>query len=165
MTQRHDPALLAVELERLITLVRRRGGPHDVDDPPLAGSQRLALSVLVSGPPLRLGALAERIGTTDATASRTVDALVALDLARREPDPADGRGVLVVATPKALEFVAERRRRLVGILEQGLSGMSRGDRERLVSLLAELNDVLDPGIQAGEAPPPRSAPAAQIGST
>jgi DNA-binding MarR family transcriptional regulator len=108
--------------------------------------------VLVSGPPLRLGALAERIGTTDATASRTVDALVALDLARREPDPADGRGVLVVATPKALEFVAERRRRLVGILEQGLSGMSRGDRERLVSLLAELNDVLDPGIQAGEAP-------------
>jgi hypothetical protein len=30
--------------------------------------------------------------------------------------------------------------------------MSRGDRERLVSLLAELNDVLDPGIQAGEAP-------------
>ena len=108
--------------------------------------------MLVSGPPLRLGALAERIGTTDATASRTVDALVALDLARREPDPADGRGVLVVATPKALEFVAERRRRLVGILEQGLSGMSRGDRERLVSLLAELNDVLDPGIQAGEAP-------------
>jgi len=154
MTRRHDPALLAVELERLITLVRRRGGPHDADDPPLAGSQRLALSALVAGSPLRLRALAERIGTTDATASRTVDALVALDFVRREPDPADGRGVLVVATPKAVEFVAERRARLVGILEQGLSGMTRADRERLVSLLAELNDVLDPAVMTAD---PRSA--------
>jgi len=152
MTRSHDPALLAVELERLITLVRRRGGPYDTDDPPLAGSQRLALSALVAGSPLRLRALAERIGTTDATASRTVDALVALDFVRREPDPADGRGVLVVATAKAVEFVAERRARLVGILEQGLSGMSRADRERLVSLLAELNDVLDPRIATTERP-------------
>ena len=38
-----DPARLALELERLITLVRRRGGRHDMDDPPLAGTQRLAL--------------------------------------------------------------------------------------------------------------------------
>ena len=150
MTRQQDPALLAVELERLITLVRRRGGPHDADDPPLAGSQRLALSVLVSGPPLRLRALAERIGTTDATASRTVDALVALDFVRREPDPADGRGVLVVATPKAVEFVATRRMRLVGILEQGLAEMSRADREHLVALLAELNDVLDPTVPAAD---------------
>jgi DNA-binding MarR family transcriptional regulator len=149
MTRRHDPARLAVELERLITLVAPRR-PHDIDDPPLAGSQRLALSALVAGSPLRLPALAARIGTIDATASRTVDALVALDFVRREPDPADGRGVLVVATPKAVEFVAERRTDLVGILEQGLSGMSRADRERLVSLLAELNDVLDPTVRANE---------------
>jgi DNA-binding MarR family transcriptional regulator len=163
MARRHGPALLAVELERLITLVRRGGGPHDADDPPLAGSQRLALSALVGGSPLRLRALAERIGTTDATASRTVDALVAFGFVRREPDPADGRGVLVVATPKAVEFVAERRPRLVGILEQGRSEMSRADRERLVSLLAELNDVLDPTIATTERPcrPGRPADAAR----
>lgn len=152
MTRRSDPARLAVELERLITLVRRRGGPHDVDDPPLAGSQRLALSALVAESPLRLRALAERIGTTDATASRTVDALAALGLVRRKPDPNDGRGVLVVATPKAVELVTERRARLVETLEQGLAGMSRADRELLVSLLAELNDVLDPTVQAQPAP-------------
>jgi DNA-binding MarR family transcriptional regulator len=161
MTTRHDPALLAVELERLITLVRRRGGPHDADDPPLAGSQRLALSALVAGSPLRLRALAERIGTTDATASRTVDALAALGFVRREPDPADGRGVLVVATPKALEFVSERRARLVGILEQGLSEMTRADRERLVALLSELNDVLDPAVATAD--PRRAARAAADG--
>jgi DNA-binding MarR family transcriptional regulator len=148
VTRRSDRARLAVELERLITLVRRRGGPHDVDDPPLAGTQRLALSVLVADSPLRLRALAERIGTTDATASRTVDALVALGLVRRERDPSDGRGVLVVATPKAVDLVAERRARLVATLEQGLAGMSRADRELLVSLLAELNDVLDPTVRA-----------------
>ena len=150
MTRRSDPARLAVELERLITLVRRRGGPHDADDPPLAGSQRLALSALVAESPLRLRALAERIGTTDATASRTVDALAALGLVRRKPDPNDGRGVLVVATPKAVELVTERRARLVETLEQGLAGMSRADRELLVSLLAELNDVLDPTVRTAE---------------
>ncbi len=149
MSTRSDPARLAMELERLITLVRRRGGPHDVDDPPLAGTQRLALSVLVGESPLRLRALAERLGTTDATASRTVDALVALGLVRREPDPADGRGVLVVATPMAVDLVAERRARLVETLEQGLAGMSRADRAHLVALVAELNDVLDPSVRAG----------------
>jgi DNA-binding MarR family transcriptional regulator len=150
MSRRSDPARLAVELERLITLVRRRGGPHDVDDPPLAGTQRLALSMLVADSPLRLRALAERLGTTDATASRTVDALVALDLVRREPDPTDGRGVLVVATPRAVELVAERRTRLVATLEQGLAEMSRADRELRVALLAELNDVLDPSVRQPE---------------
>ena len=75
---------------------------------------------------------------------------MALGLVRREPDPADGRGVLVVATPRAVEFVAERRTRLVGILEQGLSGMTHADRELLVSLLAELNDVLDPTVHVAE---------------
>lgn len=151
MSEKSDPARLAVELERLITLVRRRGGPHDADDPPLAGTQRLALAVLVADSPLRLRALADRIGTTDATASRTVDALVALELVRREPDPSDGRGVLVVATPKAVDLVAERRARLVETLDQGLAAMSRDDRELLVSLLAELNDVLDPSVRASGA--------------
>jgi DNA-binding MarR family transcriptional regulator len=150
VTRKTDPARLAVELERLVTLVRRRGGPHDADDPPLAGSQRLALAALV-GSPLRLRALAERIGTTDATASRTVDALAALGLVRREPDPDDGRGVLVVATPRAVELVAHRRTRLVETLEHGLAGMSHADRARLVSLLVELNDVLDPSLPVGEA--------------
>lgn len=151
MSEKSDPARLAVELERLITLVRRRGGPHDADDPPLAGTQRLALAVLVADSPLRLRALADRIGTTDATASRTVDALVALELVRREPDPSDGRGVLVVATPKAVDLVAERRARLVDTLDQGLAAMSRDDRELLVSLLAELNDVLDRSVRASGA--------------
>jgi len=143
MTTRSDPGRLAVQLERLIMLVRRRGGPADAHDPPLAATQRLALSIVVDASRLRLGALAERIGTTDATASRTVDALVALGLVRRKPDPADGRGVLVVATPKAVTLVAERRARLVDTLEQGLAAMPVADRDRLVALLAELNDVLD----------------------
>ena len=77
---------------------------------------------------------------------------MALELVRREPDPKDGRGVLVVATRKAVDLVAERRARLVETLEQGLAGMSRADRELLVSLLSELNDVLDPSVPAGEAP-------------
>lgn len=135
---------LAEQLERLfLALVRRRGGPAEDEEQPLTATQRLALALLGQGSPVRLGALAGRMGTTDATASRTVDALEAAGLARRQPDPDDRRGVLVTATAQGLALLAERRRRLVRILAQGLAGMSEADQGRLVALLGELADLLE----------------------
>jgi len=140
-----EPIQLAQELERLVLLlVRQRGDLHPSDDPLLSPTQRLALATAVDESPLRLGALAERMGTSDATASRTVDGLEALGLLRRAVDPTDRRGVLVVATPRAVELLAEKRRRLVDILASGLARMPERDQARLVALLGELNDVLDP---------------------
>ncbi len=138
------PERLAEQLERLfVLLVRRRGGPAEDEEQPLTATQRLALSLLGEGSPLRLGVLAARMGTTDATASRTVDALETAGLVRRQADPGDRRGVLVTATPRGLALLAERRRRLVRTLAQGLTGMSEADQGRLVSLLAELADLLE----------------------
>jgi DNA-binding MarR family transcriptional regulator len=123
-------------------LVRQRG-LQEVDERPLSWTQRLALAIAVDESPLRLGALADRMGTTDATASRTVDSLAAIGFLRREPDPLDGRGVLILATPEAVELLAERRERLVDALAYGLAGMPDEDRARLVLLLEELSGVLE----------------------
>lgn len=135
---------LAEQLEELILLLVRSGGAlREADERPLSWTQRLALAAAVDESPLRLGALAERMATTDATASRTVDSLEAMGLLRREPDPSDRRGVLVVATAEAVKLLAERRARMTEALAQGLAGMPEGDQARLVFLLEELNDVLE----------------------
>ncbi|MFN2468046.1 MAG: MarR family transcriptional regulator [Gaiellaceae bacterium] len=152
---------LAEQIERLyVVLLRQRGQADGADQPALTATQRLAVAILASRPPLRLGTLAERMATTNATASRTVDTLQRLGLATREPDPSDGRGVLVSATPPARRLLAERRRRLLDTLERGLETMNAGDQDRLLALLARLNDVLeqpDPGGAATGALPARIA--------
>jgi len=141
---RAEPARLAGQLERLVLLlVRQRGELPEADERPLSWTQRLALAIVVDQTPVRLGTLAARMKTTVATASRTVDALEAANLVRRESDPSDRRGVLVVATQEAVQLLAERRTRLVSALAHGLAAMPREDQARLVSLLEELNDVLD----------------------
>jgi DNA-binding MarR family transcriptional regulator len=144
-----EPERLAEQLERLVLLlVRPRGELQEADERPLSWTQRLALAIVVDESPLRLGALADRMGTTDATASRTVDALVAGGLLRREPDPSDRRGVLVVATREAARLLAERRRRLVDALALGLASMPEEHQALLVSLLDELSGVLETPAQA-----------------
>jgi len=138
------PQRLAVELERLfLALVRGPGLPPEDDEHRLTATQKLALILLSDRSPLRLGALAHEMGTTDATASRTVDALEAAGLVRREPDPGDRRCVLVAATPRGLALVAKRRQRLVSGLARGLAEMAEEDQARLVALLAQLNELLD----------------------
>ncbi len=137
---------LAGELERLFcVLARRRGLPHEDEGHRLTTTQRLALLLLADRPPLRLGALADEMGTTDATASRTVDALEEAGLVRREPDPADRRCVLVGINERGLALVDERRARLAVSLARGLAGMPEEDKERLVALLGELNHLLESG--------------------
>ena len=138
------PRRLAAELERLFrALVRGPGLPPGDDEHRLTATQKLALILLADRSPLRLGALADEMETTDATASRTVDALEAAGLVKREPDPLDRRCVLVAATPEGRFLVAERRRRLVSGLARGLAEMAEEDQARLVALLAQLNELLD----------------------
>lgn len=81
-----------------------------------------ALSVLVFGGPRSLGELADAEQVTPPTMSRLARALVDEGLASREPDPEDGRSVVLRATPEGrrlLEEGKERRvERLRGLLEE-----------------------------------------------
>jgi DNA-binding MarR family transcriptional regulator len=133
---------LAREIERLFALLVRERGRFGEEQDDLTTTQRLALAVVADEGPLRLHALAALMGTTDPTATRTVDALEAAGLAERTADPADGRGVLVAATAKGARSVARKREQLVRLLEQLLSGMPDEELTHLVELLADLNERL-----------------------
>lgn len=80
------------------------------------------LVVIASSGPLRMGALAQRVGSTPSTLSRAIDRLEAGGWVRREHSPDSRREILIHLSPHGEQVVAhvtERRRREIGeILEQ-----------------------------------------------
>lgn len=139
MTASVAPELVEA-FERLTAAVLRRRG---LDGETLPPTQRVALAAVVCDGPLRLRALAERIGTTDATASRTVDALEAAGFVARDVAPGDRRGIVVRVTPAGTRRLEERRRQFAETLEAGLADLPTDDAERLVRLLDDLARALD----------------------
>jgi len=79
-----------------------------------------ALSVVVFGGPLTIGALAEAEGVKAPTMTRLVDGLEREGLVTRESDPADRRAVRVRATEDGRRALIEGRGRRVAALAAGL---------------------------------------------
>ena len=130
---------LAEAVEQLfLRLIREGGSLGEIAPKELTATQKQALAIVVDEGPLRLGALAERMGTTDATATRTVDGLTALGLLERAADPVDGRAVQIAATRAGVKNLAVRRERLVTVLEALLGERSAGEIEQLAELLSTL---------------------------
>jgi DNA-binding MarR family transcriptional regulator len=125
------------------SLVRRARRDAPELEPALTPTQRLALTLAADLGPLRLGVLAQRLGTSDSAATRAVDALAAAGFVERIPDPEDGRAVLVGATPAGRARVAEIRERLERALQPAADALEPADRERLVELLGRLSGGLD----------------------
>jgi DNA-binding MarR family transcriptional regulator len=95
------------------------------------GSARLsALSVLLSGPKT-LTELAETEQVSAATISRIAAGLIRTGLARRVPNPADGRSALLEMTADGRRLIGRGRRARVARLESALRRLSRQDRETL----------------------------------
>jgi DNA-binding MarR family transcriptional regulator len=117
-------------------LQRRKEGTQSTHD--LTTTQALALRVAVTHGPQRMGALAEALGVTVATASRTVDALVAAALVRRDADPADARAVQVVPTPRGRREFRLRRERFARALERLSDELSEIERRQLADALETL---------------------------
>lgn len=89
------------------------------------------LVVLSSSGPLRMGMLAERLGVTISTFTRTADRLVAGGWASRDSNPANRREVLLAPTDAGLALVnavTESRRRLI---DDVLARMDPADREQV----------------------------------
>jgi DNA-binding MarR family transcriptional regulator len=136
MTGRANVGRMAEGIVRLsMELQRRKEGPSTHE---LTTTQALALRVAVIEGPQRMGALAELLGVTVATASRSVDALVAAGLVRREADPVDGRAVRVVATARGRREFRSRRERFVRALESLSNDLSEIERRQLADALETL---------------------------
>lgn len=139
-----DAKLVAGAVEGLVaTLVRQRRATSDPEPGELSTFQAVALATVVDRGTMRLGSLAESLGTTDATASRTVDVLEGHGLAARRPDPGDGRGVIVAATPEGKSDARRRRRRLVRLADRALGDLSPDEAHRVAAALADLQALLD----------------------
>lgn len=143
MTATGEATRLAEAVERLIAVIlRQRSGIGGTEPRPFSTTQVVALSAVADAGSLRLGALADLLGTTDATASRTVDFLEANGLVRRERDADDRRGVHVAITDGGRAEIEKRRARLAAMVGELLRGLPAKDQRRFVDLLGELNALL-----------------------
>ncbi len=125
-------------------IMRRRSSAGELPGAELTSPQALALRIIVREGPLRMGMLADRLGVSVATASRTVDGLAGRELVRRESDPDDARAVRVAATARGRRELRVRRERFVAALESFMDELSEHERRQLAESLETLNRLLAP---------------------
>lgn len=136
--------LLEREIAALLRRIKRVLGERaHLVHPELNGASYLLFAHVVERGPLRASDLAEAFSLDKGAVSRSVQHLVDLGLLTREPDPADGRASLLVASEAArhrLAGVDEQRR---GQLEDRLSGFTDDELSEFVGLLGRYNAALD----------------------
>ncbi|MGC8626331.1 MAG: MarR family winged helix-turn-helix transcriptional regulator [Acidimicrobiales bacterium] len=123
---------LRLALTRLARQLRR----HDPSN--LTIAQLSALATVVASGPLGVGQLAEAEILPSPAATRLADKLEEAGFVERQVNPADRRGVLLVATPAGVELVARRERAGNAWLAARLEALSEPDRaalERAIKLL------------------------------
>lgn len=124
---------LRLAVARLARLLRQQ------DDSGLGPTLTAALSTVSKHGPLTLGELAVREQVAPPTITKVVDKMVAADLVRRRPDPADGRSSLVEATAAGHRRLDDFRSRRSAWLHERLRSLEPSDR----AILAEATVVLE----------------------
>src|SRR5688500_6771107 len=105
-----------------IHLLRRLRREDDASG--LSAPRLSALSVVVFGGPLTLGALATAEQVRPPTMTRLVAALERDGLVRRRVDPGDARRAVVEATARGRSLIAEGRARRIGLLAGRLAALT-----------------------------------------
>lgn len=88
--------------------------------------------------PLRMSALADRLGIVPRSATTVVDALVAAGLVAREQDPANRRATLVTPTPAGLQALTRMFDARRDAAEEIFAALTPEQRHTLRDLLAAL---------------------------
>lgn len=137
-------ALTATEAERLhhalMDLVRAiqfrdrdRICCHD-----LSVTQFYALEAILRRSGISLNGLAAELYVDKSTASRIVDGLERKGIARREPDPSDGRSVRIAATSEGRDRYAPIEAELIEEGERLLAGMDPAERVAAPALVERI---------------------------
>ena len=101
-----------------------------------------ALSVLVFAGPRRVGELAEAEQVEPPTMTRLVDGMERDGFVARDPDPKDGRAVIVRATPKGVRALRKGRSRRVEALAEGLRSLPAEELRMLAEGVAVLERLV-----------------------
>ena len=113
-----------------------------------------ALSVLVFAGPQSLGGLAATERVAGPTMTRIVDGLAGSGLAERQPDPADGRAVLIVATAAGDALMRAAAARRISAISAAIQRLPPADQRRITaaaSLLDQVATAVRIGITSGTA--------------
>ena len=108
----------------------------------LTGPRASALSVLVFGGPMTLGALAAAEQVKPPTMTRLVSALEAKGLVIREASSDDARVTLVRATHRGMTLLQEGRGRRIARLQAALQELNRRDVETLRQATVILEEIV-----------------------
>lgn len=122
-------------------------------------AMHVVLYVLADNGPLRVSALAERLGTDPSTTSRQTGELVKRDLLRRLPDPDDGRASLLDVTPTGHDVVAAMRQRRHEHLARAVEEFSDADLAEFTGMLSRFADGLERARTESLAEPRTATPA------
>src|SRR4051812_33896713 len=136
-----SPSELADRLHSAAIHLLRRLRRED-DAAGLPAPQLSALSVIVFGGPITLGALAAAEQVRAPTITKLVIALEEAGLVEREPDESDRRIVRVRATTTGTRLLQEGRRRRVAALTGSLRALSATDRATLARALPILERIV-----------------------
>ncbi|WP_114561368.1 MarR family winged helix-turn-helix transcriptional regulator [Desertihabitans aurantiacus] len=118
----------------------------------------MLLAIIREHGPLRVQDLAGLLGLDASTASRHVKSLEAAGLVEREADPDDRRASLVRVSRHGEEAWSADKDTRSALLHQTLDSWAPDDRERLTTLLTQLNGELD-RLQTDALDPERPTPA------
>jgi len=132
---------ILLDLSRLIRNLTRLTGGAD-DGPAMTATQRIALFEVGEGGSLRLNDLADRMGVSAPTASRSVDALHELGLVERVPDPDDRRALRIDLSAAGKELLAERKAKAEQAFAPAVAALSDAERAAFSQLLRRMTDAM-----------------------
>ena len=106
----------------------------------LTPAQSRALRIIGQDPePLRMSALADRLGIVPRSATTVVDALVSAGLVTRAPDPANRRATLISPTDAGRHTLSRMWQARRDAAAETFAALTREQRETLRELLAALD--------------------------
>jgi len=111
--------------------------------PDLQPASYLMLTFLAAEGPQRSSMVSERFNVDKGAISRQVQHLCDLGLLVREPDPADGRAMLISASPDAVRRMTAVDRDRRRWLDEQLAEWTEADLHDFVTSLARYNAALD----------------------
>lgn len=125
--------------KRIRSLSARRLAPLG-----LTPSQGRALRTIAHADhPLRIVALAERLGIVPRSATAVVDDLERAGLVTRHPDPTDRRSVLVQLSPAGEARLTEMRESRQRAAEDVFTALTDRDRAKLAEILRTVERAID----------------------
>jgi DNA-binding MarR family transcriptional regulator len=103
----------------------------------------IVLSVLAEQGPMRLGELAGKVPCSQPTATTVVTGLEPGGLVRREPDPDDGRAVLVTLTERGLKRINAMTNGQATLLAQRIRELGEDEQGTLLAAVPLLRRLTE----------------------